>query len=69
MKCEHCGAHIKETDERCPYCNSYNEQTKTIKKPSHKENPEDVALFKKIIIATSSVVLFSIVMLIVIANI
>ena len=28
MKCQGCGAHITEKDERCPYCNSYNENYK-----------------------------------------
>ena len=34
MKCEHCGAHIEETDKRCPYCNSYNENYKKPKPPT-----------------------------------
>ena len=69
MKCPHCGAHIKETDERCPYCNSYNEQTKAIKKAPHKENPEDVAFFKKLVISASSVVAAAILFLIILTNI
>lgn len=40
MKCQGCGAHIDETDERCPYCNSYNEN---YKKPEKEKPVEPVA--------------------------
>ena len=40
MKCEHCGAHIEETDKRCPYCNSYNEQYKKPEPPKPQDQPE-----------------------------
>ena len=68
MKCEHCGAHIEETDKRCPYCNSYNEKNKAANKVHRKENPEDVAFFKKIVISASGVVFAAIVLLIIFIN-
>ena len=33
MKCPKCGGHMEETDKRCPYCNSYNENYKKPKPP------------------------------------
>lgn len=34
MKCPKCGGHMEETDKRCPYCNSYNENYKKPKQPT-----------------------------------
>lgn len=65
MKCPKCGGHMEETDKRCPYCNSYNEKNKTTNKVPHKENPEDVAFFKKLVVAASGVVFAAIVLLII----
>lgn len=39
MKCEHCGAHIEETEKRCPYCNSYNEHYKKPEPPKPQTPP------------------------------
>lgn len=69
MKCEHCGAHIEETDKRCPYCNSYNEKNKAVNKAPHKENPEDVAFFKKLVISAIGVIIAAILFLGISANI
>lgn len=38
MKCEHCGGHMEETDKRCPYCNSYNENYKKPKTPTPQQS-------------------------------
>ena len=42
MTCPHCNAHINETDERCPYCNSYNENYKKPKATKSAETDASV---------------------------
>ena len=34
MRCPNCGAHIEETDKRCLYCNSFNENYKKPEPPA-----------------------------------
>lgn len=48
MTCQHCNAHINETDERCPYCNSYNENYKKPKTTKSAEIDASVPVSKVI---------------------
>lgn len=44
MKCPNCGAHIEETDKRCPYCNCTNEDYKKTElhaQPTQTDNHEE----------------------------